>query len=71
MTQGSKRLHSEHVRSFKANLKQYDVNIFADGPVRNLTTAGGINKEVADGFLHAQKTLETNVSGLLSHVNGG
>ena len=68
MTQGSKRLHYEHVRSFKANL---DVNIFGDGPVRNLTTAGGINKEVTDGFLHAQKTLETNVSGLLSHVNGG
>ena len=57
-----------HDRSLKANLKRYNANIFGDGPTRNLTTGRGINKEVIDGFLHAQKTLETNSSGLLSRV---
>ena len=45
----------------------YDVNIFEDGPARNLTTGRGINEDVI-GLLHVQKTLETKVSGLLSRA---
>ena len=35
MTPGIKRLHFEHDRSLKANLKQYNVNIFGDGLAKN------------------------------------
>ena len=63
-----KRLHFQHDRSLKANLKQYNVNIFGDCLAKNHTTGRGINKEVIGGLLHVQKTLETNVSGLLSRV---
>ena len=42
------------------------MSTFGDDPARNLTTGRGINKEVIDGLLNVQKTLETNVSGLLS-----
>ena len=42
------------------------MSTFGDDLARNLTTGRGINKEVIDGLLNVQKTLETNVSGLLS-----
>ena len=45
----------------------YDVNIFEDGPARNLTSGRRINEDVI-GLLHVQKTLETKVSGLLSRA---
>ena len=61
MTPGNKRLHFEHARSLKANLK---VNIFGDGLAANLTTGRDIDKEIVDGLLHVQKTLGTNISGL-------
>ena len=61
-------MHFEHARSLKANLKQHNVNIFGDGSARNLTTGREIDKEVIDGLLHVQKTLETNVLGLLSRA---
>ena len=64
MTPGNKRLHFEHARSLKANLKQYNVNIFGDGLAANLTTGRDIDKEIVDGLLHVQKTLGTNISGL-------
>ena len=64
MTKGNKRLHFEHDRSHKANLKRYNVNIFGDGSARNLTTGRNIDKEVIDGPLQIRKTLETNCSGL-------
>ena len=50
MTPGNSRLHFEHVRSLKANLKQYNANIFGDGLARNPTTGREINKEVIDGL---------------------
>ena len=65
MTTGNKRLHFEHARSLKANLKQYNVNIFGDSLARNLTTGRGLDKEAIEGLLHVQKTLETNLAGLL------
>ena len=68
MTPGKTRLHFEHARSLKANLKQDNVNIFGDGPARNLTTGREIDEEVIDGLLHVQNTLETNVSGFLSRL---
>ena len=64
MTPGNKRLHFEHARSLKANLKQYNVNIFGDGLAANLTTGRDIDKEIVDGLLHVQKTLGTNILGL-------
>ena len=64
----NKRLPFEHTPSRKANLKQYNINIFGDGPARNLTTGRGINKKVIDGLLHVQKTLETNATWLLSRA---
>ena len=66
MTPGNKRLYFEHARSLEADLKQYNVNIFGDGRARNLITVRETDKEVIDGLLHVQKTMETNVSGLLS-----
>ena len=66
MTPGNKRLHFEHARSLEADLRQYNVNIFGDGLARNLITVRETDKEVIDGLLHVQKTMETNVSGLLS-----
>ena len=36
MTPRNKRLHFEHDRSLKANLKKYYVNIFYDGSAKNL-----------------------------------
>ena len=65
MTTGNKRLHFEHARSLKANLKQYNVNIFGDSLARNLKTGRGIDKEAIEALLHVQKTLETNLAGLL------
>ena len=47
-------MHFEHDRSHKANLKQYNVNIFGDGSARNLTTGRNIDKEVIDGFLQSR-----------------
>ena len=44
MTPGNKRLHFEHVRSLKAELKQNNVNIFRGGPARNLTTGREIDR---------------------------
>ena len=38
MTPGNKRLHFEHAPILKAKFKQYNINIFGDGPARNLTT---------------------------------
>ena len=58
MTPGKKRLHFQHAWSLQANLKQYNVNIFGDGPARNLTTGREIDKEVINSLLH--------VSGFLS-----
>ena len=46
MTPGNKRLHFEHAHNLKANFKQNNVNIFGDGPGRNLTTGLEIDKEV-------------------------
>ena len=51
MTPGNKRLHFEHARCLKANLKQYNVNIFGDGSAENLTTSRNIDNEVIDGLL--------------------
>ena len=65
---GNKRLRFKRAWRLKANLKQYNVNIFGNGPARNLTTGREIDEEVIGGFLHKQKTLETNASGLLSWV---
>ena len=65
MTPGNKRLHFEHFEhshNLKASLKQYSVNIFGDGPGRNLTTSREIDNGVTDGVSHVQKTLETNVA---------
>ena len=65
MTPGNKRLHFEHfehAHNLKASLKQYSVNIFGDGPGRNLTTSREIDNGVTDGVSHVQKTLETNVA---------
>ena len=42
------------------------MSTFGEDLARNLTTGRGINKEVIDGLLNVQKTLETNVSGLLA-----
>ena len=50
MTPGNSWLHFEHVRSRKANLKQYNANIFGDGLASNPTTGREINKEVIDGL---------------------
>ena len=47
-------MHFEHDWSLKAKLKQYNVNIFEDGPARNLTTGREIDREVIDGRLHAE-----------------
>ena len=47
MIPGNSRLHFEHVRSLKTNLKQYNTNIFGDGLARN-PTGREINKEVID-----------------------
>ena len=69
MAAGNKRLHFGDAQSLKANLKQYNVNIFGDSPARNLTTGRAINKEVVDGLLDVQKMLETNVLGLLSRAD--
>ena len=44
MTPGNKSLDFEHAHSLKVNLKQYNVNVFGDGPARNLTTGRGSNK---------------------------
>ena len=44
MTPGNKRLHFEHVRSLKAELKQNNVNIFRGGPAINLTTGREIDR---------------------------
>ena len=55
-------------RTLQANLKQYNVNVSGDGSSRNLTTRRNIDKVVIDSFLHVQKTLETNVSGLFSRA---
>ena len=52
--------------SFQANLKQYNVSISGDDPSGNVTTGRDINKKVVDGLLNVQKTLERNVSGILS-----
>ena len=54
MTPGNKRLHFEHARSLKANLKQYNVNIFGDAPARNLTTGREIDKGVIYDLLDVQ-----------------
>ena len=61
-------MHSERARSLKANPKQYNVNIFGDGPARDLITGREIDEEVIGGLLLVQKMLETNVSGLLFRV---
>ena len=61
-------MHFERAGSLKANPKQYDVNIFGDGPARNLITGREIDEEVIGGLFHVQKTLEKNVPGLLSRV---
>ena len=55
MTPGNKGLHFEHAQSLKANLKQYNVNIFGDGPARNLATGREIYKEFTDGILHVRR----------------
>ena len=44
MTPGNKRLHFEHAPILKAKFKQYNVNIFGDGPARNLTTGRETDK---------------------------
>ena len=53
ITPGNKSLHFEHVRSLKAKLKKYNINIFGDRPAKNLTTGQEIEKEVTDCLLHA------------------
>ena len=46
MTPGNKRLHFEHAHNLKASFEQNNVNIFGDGPGRNLKTGLEIDKEV-------------------------
>ena len=61
-------MYFERAGSLEANPKQYDVNIFGDGPARNLITGREIDEEVIDGLFHVQKTLGKNVPGLLFRV---
>ena len=67
VTPGNKRLHFEHVRSLKAKLEQYNVNIFGDSPAEISQLVEKLIRRLLMVFC-MQKKLETNVSLLLSRT---
>ena len=52
-TPSGKKMHVAHVNALKDKLTSYQIDPFADGPARHLTTGSEIDKKVIAGLLNA------------------
>ena len=52
-TPSGKKMHVAHVNALKYKLTSYQIDPFADGPARHLTTGSEIEKKVIAGLLNA------------------
>ena len=72
MTPGNKRLHFEHARSLKAILKQYNINIFRDGPARNLRLVEKLIKKLLMVFDMCRRRWKQTFQGFCpGEISGG
>ena len=55
LTPGNKKLHSDHVRSLKTKLLEYNVNPIASGPATCLPTGEEIHLDITRGMVDAER----------------
>ena len=49
------KIHSQHVKNLKDQLKMYNTNPFGCGPAKQLTTGKIIDAKIIQGLLDAEK----------------
>ena len=49
------KIHSQHVKNLKDQLKMYNTNPFGCGPAKQLTTGKIIDTKIIQGLLDAEK----------------
>ena len=52
-TPGSRRLHFDHVKALKQQLRKYGINPFASGHAKDITTGEEIPSDLINGLIHA------------------